>query len=101
MKNASPNNPYSLFVAPPDHEKKCSEEDNRDIRHLGRYLTFEYTCPNCGIRQVELPPDYPYCGPNNTWPCSHCAAVMRLNSAIPLSGIPKSCMSTILREDQT
>lgn len=87
--NADQNVPYSLFVSSPDFLRRCMEEDEGDVRHLGRYLTFIYNCPNCGPREVALTPDYPYVGPNTTWPCSHCAAVMRLQSVQPVKGVPK------------
>lgn len=84
---------YRKFVA------KCAAEDDRDVRHLGRHLTFSYTCPNCGPSLVSLTPDYPYCGANNDWTCSRCAAVMRLNSPVPVEGIPKACTFTAIRKE--
>jgi hypothetical protein len=91
------NVPYSLFVAADDFMERCAAEDDRDIRHLGRRLTFAYTCPNCGPRLVTLGPEYPYCGANCSWTCAHCAAVMTLVSPAPVEGTPKKCMTTIIR----
>jgi hypothetical protein len=77
---------------------QCEAEGENDVRHLGRYLTFSYSCPNCGPNQlVDLTPDYPYCGPNSVWTCKRCASVMRLDSPIPVKGTPKACMTTLIR----
>jgi ribosomal protein L37AE/L43A len=57
-----------------------------DVRHIGRYLIYEYCCPDCGSQFVPFDPDYPYCGPNTVWTCRHCANVMRLVSAQPIYG---------------
>lgn len=92
------NVPYSLYVASKDFLQKCQQEDDRDVRHLGRYLTFSYTCPGCGPKLVDLTPDYPYCGANSVWTCSICYEVMILNNEIPVNGIPKKCMTTRIRE---
>jgi ribosomal protein L37AE/L43A len=93
--NDRQNVPYDLYgAAPADFLVKCGAETDRDVRHLGRYLTFAYTCPNCGPRHVELSPDFPYSGPNSTWTCSHCAGVMHLDSVVPVVGTPKSVTLT-------
>lgn len=68
----------------------CMAEDDRDPRHLGRYLTFKYDCPKCGERFVSLTPDYPYTGANSVWTCDRCYSVMKLISPKPVQGNPKS-----------
>jgi ribosomal protein L37AE/L43A len=93
------NVPYSLYAAAPDFLARCEAETDGDVRHLGRYLSFAYTCPNCGPRVVDLTPEFPYSGPNSTWTCSHCAAVMRLDSVQPIKGIPKAVtLTSLIRE---
>lgn len=88
--NSMHNVPYSLYHADKLFVAKCALEGDRDPRHLGRYLTFAYECPNCGAKEVTLPPNYPYAGASTTWTCNKCAAVMRLVSPIPIRGTPKS-----------
>jgi ribosomal protein L37AE/L43A len=83
------NNPYSLYVSNSDHIRKCAEEDDNDVRHLGRHLWFEYFCENCGTKAVYFSPDYPYVEPNSIWTCDTCAASMLLCSYEPLLGEPK------------
>lgn len=91
------NNPYSLYTAPKDFKECCEEEGENDIRHLGRWLWFEYFCKNCGTKYVLLSPDYPYCGANSTWTCDSCAAVMQLCDINPIAGKPKKCTITQIR----
>jgi len=99
--NSKQNVPYSLYNSSPDFYFKCRSEDDRDARHLGRFLTFEYDCPNCGKKEVTLPPDYPYTGASTTWTCSKCAAVMSLVTPIPLRGDPKSITLESLKRNST
>lgn len=89
--NDRQNVPYSLYVAPPNFMQKCESESDNDVRHLGRHLTYGYTCKNCGPQKVHFSPDYPYAGPNSHWTCEHCYSVMKLDSVVPLSGNTKKC----------
>jgi hypothetical protein len=96
--NDKQNVPYSLYVAAPDFFKKCVEESDTDMRHLGRFLWFEYFCEKCGTKFVLLPPDYPYCGASSEWTCDECAGVMHLCDPEPVAGTPKKCMTTMIRQ---
>jgi ribosomal protein L37AE/L43A len=89
--------PNLLTVLPRGWVEQCAAEEDADIRHIGRYLTFRYACPKCGPQLVQLTPDYPYCGPNSVWTCSHCASVMKLESTTPFTGTAKNCDTTAIR----
>jgi len=87
----------SLYVPDLDAEEKARAEGPNDVRHLGRYLIYLYTCLNCGPCHVAYDPDYPYCGPNSIWTCCHCAAVMRLQDPSPVIGTSRLNQSTVVR----
>lgn len=86
------NVPYNLYSAPSDFMLECSihgsgPRSNGDIRHLGNFSTFQYKCPKCGLKEVTLTPDYPYCGANVTWICDKCYSVMNLISKEPIKSM--------------
>ncbi len=46
--NDRQNVPYSLYVAAPGFFKRCMEENDTDVRHLGRFLWFGISAKSAG-----------------------------------------------------
>ena len=69
--------------------KQCMKEGETDVRHLGRFLWYEFHCPTCGTKAVLFTPDYPYATPPLEYTCDTCADVMTICSYEPLLGAPK------------
>lgn len=81
--------PYISIEAKIALIQKCMQEGENDVRHLGRYLWYEYFCSTCGTKGVLFTPDYPYCMPAREWICDHCYKMMTICSYEPILGIPK------------
>ena len=71
--------------------------DPTDLRYFGTNATYSYLCPRCDVQLVDIPPDYPYPGPNSTATCCHCYQVMRLTSATPVEGTSRFPFVTEIR----